>query len=325
MKESSLQKRKHSFESPTISSKQRVGRIEQVLSPKTRNTRFEKDNDTNIESHEIFARTEVPSDKKIRQTDYNKLTFSASEKKLFMLEYRQYTANESGEETRGTVGIFSTEKKVSEVAHKFAMNSFGANIPKAHFMRYSYCAFKTKLPPLNNDLHALGKAVLSNSSEIRDETDEIFVVELEIVKLALDSFISKIDDENWREKIAVGTGVVGINFDSSAIENEDSFGSGNDSDVISYDKDFDNIELEYARILPKKLPKATPRKAVPWTDSDTLKLVQGIKKYGRNWAKISTIAGFENPRTNVQCKDRERILINSGKYTRAELYPEEFS
>lgn len=57
-----------------------------------------------------------------------------------------------------------------------------------------------------------------------------------------------------------------------------------------------------------------------WTDEDTLKLVESIRKYGRNWVLISLNTNFKVPKSNLQCRARERILISSGRYTIEDLY-----
>uniref|UniRef100_A0A671VAI4 Uncharacterized protein n=1 Tax=Sparus aurata TaxID=8175 RepID=A0A671VAI4_SPAAU len=48
-----------------------------------------------------------------------------------------------------------------------------------------------------------------------------------------------------------------------------------------------------------------------WTESETQKLKEGVRKFGEgNWSKIKSYYSFEN-RTNINLKDRWRTLKKS--------------
>lgn len=49
-----------------------------------------------------------------------------------------------------------------------------------------------------------------------------------------------------------------------------------------------------------------------WTDAEVLRLKQGYREFGRQWAKIRDKFGLEG-RTSVNIKDKFRNLVKNGE------------
>eukprot|EP00770_Monocercomonoides_exilis_P008978 MONOS_8933.1-p1 / transcript=MONOS_8933.1 / gene=MONOS_8933 / organism=Monocercomonoides_exilis_PA203 / gene_product=unspecified product / transcript_product=unspecified product / location=Mono_scaffold00352:4559-5383(-) / protein_length=196 / sequence_SO=supercontig / SO=protein_coding / is_pseudo=false len=71
-------------------------------------------------------------------------------------------------------------------------------------------------------------------------------------------------------------------------------------------RDYPKCNSEEIKLAGKKKTKITERK--PWTAKEDEALIQGIKRYGCHWAEIVKKSGFHWNRTNVQLKDRWRII-----------------
>ena len=54
----------------------------------------------------------------------------------------------------------------------------------------------------------------------------------------------------------------------------------------------------------------------PWTEEETTVLCEGFIQFSHSWAAIAKLPGLEM-RTNMQCKDRMRVLLGQLETTDA--------
>ena len=93
---------------------------------------------------------------------------------------------------------------------------------------------------------------------------------------------------------------------------------GNAAPVV--DKKRERIEepARESKSVPAKRPKARAGsvKRRPWTEEETTVLCEGFIQFSHSWAAIAKLPGLEM-RTNMQCKDRMRVLLGQLETTDA--------